>query len=470
MKSWSKLVQVKSSSPSTSAYRKPGAIHKEISVFTNACCFSVLAFLFATAQVQAASQASRPAKLAATKEGAKEDRENAAQLVRSMVLPAPSDGFRGYGKMDTLSVSKAGEAEFAAPKINALVDKQGVGAVVMESRPGAKIFYTIDGSQPSINSPIYSAPFTVAGLTVVKAVLVDSQRLVSPMRATLISGEVSEATGDLDPVGVATLAGPLQFRKTNFEKDSIQATAILVQGKVIWADSSRELWGVDVNSNFTGLTGAAEQIVVLNDNAGALGGSACPYRGLRLIAFNDTGVVRMIAIPECDIEPVITMNKRKNGVTVKFPAPKAHGQARTQEEVYEFDGRWVSLVSGSKTSMQGVEQDVPLLNIKPPPKRSMESIQEVIRGSLDDLRSIFLELAKQNTGLGGRIKLQLTIAPTGDVSAVRVVSSETGSIQLDNALMHGARNIHFGPFDGESTVVTFPLNLSQDESPSRPRK
>jgi hypothetical protein len=55
---------------------------------------------------------------------------------------------------------------------------------IKTSRPGLKVFYSTDGSQPNFNSTIYVSPFILDGTSVVKAIAVDPKGDVSPVAET----------------------------------------------------------------------------------------------------------------------------------------------------------------------------------------------------------------------------------------------------------------------------------------------
>jgi beta-glucanase (GH16 family) len=77
-------------------------------------------------------------------------------------------GCGGSAAMDT---SGAGAATaLAAPVITTSPAQNGAVIVAMSGAPGTTIYYTIDGSEPTLKSQIYEAPFLVASNLTVKAV------------------------------------------------------------------------------------------------------------------------------------------------------------------------------------------------------------------------------------------------------------------------------------------------------------
>jgi streptogramin lyase len=61
----------------------------------------------------------------------------------------------------------------------------GTSLSISCATPGAVIFYTVDGSAPTINSPVYTGPVTINGGTTVSAFAVTSEHLDSAVQSTL---------------------------------------------------------------------------------------------------------------------------------------------------------------------------------------------------------------------------------------------------------------------------------------------
>lgn len=60
----------------------------------------------------------------------------------------------------------------------------GTTITISNSTPGATLYYTVDGSNPTTNSPVYTGPFVINGGTTVKAFGVAPQYLNSSVRST----------------------------------------------------------------------------------------------------------------------------------------------------------------------------------------------------------------------------------------------------------------------------------------------
>lgn len=96
-----------------------------------------------------------------------------------------------------LIVKDADFSNFAVEKVDIVVGDPpvilfGVNGVVTLSSVASNMYYTIDGSTPTVNSTKYTAPFTVTGGTVVKAIGATNTGVVSAVSsATFNAGGAS---------------------------------------------------------------------------------------------------------------------------------------------------------------------------------------------------------------------------------------------------------------------------------------
>ncbi|HXG29444.1 MAG TPA: AgmX/PglI C-terminal domain-containing protein [Nevskiales bacterium] len=105
--------------------------------------------------------------------------------------------------------------------------------------------------------------------------------------------------------------------------------------------------------------------------------------------------------------------------------------------------------SGGGTGGQGTYQ----------PKRSSESIQLVFDRNKAAFESLYQRALRQNPGLQGAVVFELTIQPSGKVSACRVVSSELRDPELEAKLVSRILLLDFGPEDVPAITVVNPLRF-----------
>jgi TonB family protein len=61
--------------------------------------------------------------------------------------------------------------------------------------------------------------------------------------------------------------------------------------------------------------------------------------------------------------------------------------------------------------------------------------------------------------LQGKLVLEFTIAPTGEITMCRVVSSELNDPELESKIVARVRLFHFDPKDVESITTTKPMEF-----------
>ncbi len=105
--------------------------------------------------------------------------------------------------------------------------------------------------------------------------------------------------------------------------------------------------------------------------------------------------------------------------------------------------------SGGGTGGQGAYQ----------PKRSSESIQLVFDRNKAAFESLYQRALRQSPGLQGAVVFELTIQPSGKVSACRVVSSELRDPELEAKLVSRILLLDFGADDVPAITVINPLRF-----------
>jgi TonB family protein len=91
--------------------------------------------------------------------------------------------------------------------------------------------------------------------------------------------------------------------------------------------------------------------------------------------------------------------------------------------------------------------------------RSREEIELIFDRNKGRLDSIYARAQRDNAELQGKLVLELTITPAGDVSACRVVSSELKDPELERKIVALVRTYKFEAKDVDAITVTKPLEF-----------
>ncbi|MBK8804995.1 MAG: AgmX/PglI C-terminal domain-containing protein [Fibrobacteres bacterium] len=93
--------------------------------------------------------------------------------------------------------------------------------------------------------------------------------------------------------------------------------------------------------------------------------------------------------------------------------------------------------------------------------RSPESILRVIRQYIGGFRYSYAKFLRDNPDLGGKITLKFTIAPSGDIIAIQIVSSNTGDGALDDDIKNKAMRMKFDQIEKGNVTVTYTFTLDK---------
>jgi TonB family protein len=91
--------------------------------------------------------------------------------------------------------------------------------------------------------------------------------------------------------------------------------------------------------------------------------------------------------------------------------------------------------------------------------RGEEDITIVFDQNKSKLYSIYNRARRKNPNLKGKIVLEITIAPSGKVSRIRVVSSELNDPKLESRLLSRIKQFNFGAKKVEQVTVTYPIEF-----------
>jgi protein TonB len=91
--------------------------------------------------------------------------------------------------------------------------------------------------------------------------------------------------------------------------------------------------------------------------------------------------------------------------------------------------------------------------------RSIEDIQIVFDRNKGAIYSVYNRALRKDPTLQGKLILQLTIAPSGQVTACSVVSSELHDTALGEKISARVKLFDFGASDVEAVTITYPIDF-----------
>ena len=91
--------------------------------------------------------------------------------------------------------------------------------------------------------------------------------------------------------------------------------------------------------------------------------------------------------------------------------------------------------------------------------RSIEEIKLVFERHKGAIYAIYNRALREDPSLQGKVVLELKIAPSGEVTGLRIVSSELKAAELEAKLLARIRQFDFGAKDVEQMVVSWPVDF-----------
>ena len=91
--------------------------------------------------------------------------------------------------------------------------------------------------------------------------------------------------------------------------------------------------------------------------------------------------------------------------------------------------------------------------------RSIEDIKLVFERNKGAIYAIYNRALRDDPALQGKVVLELKIAPGGEVTGLRIISSELKAEELEKRLLARIRAFDFGAKDVEVMVVTWPVDF-----------
>ena len=91
--------------------------------------------------------------------------------------------------------------------------------------------------------------------------------------------------------------------------------------------------------------------------------------------------------------------------------------------------------------------------------RSIEEIKLVFERNKGAIYAIYNRALREEPSLQGKVVLELKIAPAGQVTDLRIVSSELKSAELEGKLLARIKSFDFGAKDVDAITVTWPVDF-----------
>ena len=122
-------------------------------------------------------------------------------------------------------------------------------------------------------------------------------------------------------------------------------------------------------------------------------------------------------------------------------------QTTRVESKIEADSKKLAKASSTK-SQQGTSA-----------KRSADEIERVFQQNKGGIFNIYNRALRKNPSLAGQVVVELTIAPGGQVTAVKILSSELGDEALERKLILKIKKFKFSNSSVAEITVTYPIDF-----------
>lgn len=93
------------------------------------------------------------------------------------------------------------------------------------------------------------------------------------------------------------------------------------------------------------------------------------------------------------------------------------------------------------------------------PSRPYEEIELVFQKNKGTIFSLYNRALRKDPTLQGKIVVELTIAPSGQVTKVRIISSELNNSELEKKLMARIKLFRFKPRQVDTLIVKYPIDF-----------
>jgi len=93
--------------------------------------------------------------------------------------------------------------------------------------------------------------------------------------------------------------------------------------------------------------------------------------------------------------------------------------------------------------------------------RSKAEIMAVVNARMPDIENIYNKYLKLKPGFSGKVTLKFTIAPSGDIVSISIVSSTTNYDEFDNAIKDQVSKWKWKQIKSGDTTPTIPFNFAE---------
>jgi TonB family protein len=114
-------------------------------------------------------------------------------------------------------------------------------------------------------------------------------------------------------------------------------------------------------------------------------------------------------------------------------------------------------VNSSVAAIGGAEKGTPAAGGKG--KRGQEAFEEEFDRNKGALYTLYTRALRERPELQGKLVLEITVAPSGEVTACRVVSSELGDAELERRIVARVKSIRFATGEFATTTFTKPIEF-----------
>ncbi|UJF31894.1 glycoside hydrolase family 3 N-terminal domain-containing protein [Paenibacillus hexagrammi] len=369
--------------------------------------------------------------------------------VQTLRIEDNGDGFNFDYLIIEPGTPEVVQVKAASPK--AIITAQSV--TLTTDIEGAAIHYTTDGTLPTIDSPVYSAPISVADVKIIRAITTKDGMLDSFVKFVSTSGAYVAVTGvSIDPAQLSLTVGAIGQLKANFQPEFV------TNDEVTWTSSDPAVATVDANGTVTAVgRGTATLTVVTADGgkeataavtvtkksngssgsgSGSSGGSSAPS------TTTDGGKVSI---------PTTTDANGHAAISVKADDIKSALTTATDHKI--------AIVLNPDAGTKQVKVDLPAQEILA--DNSLKSIQ--IDAGLATV-TISPNVISENGGASAT-NVQLTVE---SVDPSTLPSSVQGQLN-GNAIYNFSLNVDgktISSFNGESVQVGIPYELKAGEKPN----
>ena len=92
-------------------------------------------------------------------------------------------------------------------------------------------------------------------------------------------------------------------------------------------------------------------------------------------------------------------------------------------------------------------------------KRTYDEIERVFQQNKGGIFNLYNRARRKNPDLSGQVVVELTIAPSGQVIAVRILSSELGDKKLERKIELKIKKFKFAKANVSEIIVTYPIDF-----------